>query len=330
MSKVALTLAMWDYDRVRPLMDGRVQVEGCDLNFFTVAPEECFHRAWIGHEFDICEIGFSAYIISLSRGEAPYVAIPVFPSRSFRHSCIYVRNDRAIQSPKDLVGKVVGVPEYQLAAPMWARGILDEEYGVSPDMLNWRQGGMSQPGRGEKYQMNLPAGFPLQAIPKGATLNQMLETGDLDAIIAPRTPANYGQPNSSVSRLFEDYESVEKAYFAKTKIFPIMHAIGIRNEVAARHPWLPLSLLKAFRAAKAIALRDLQETAALKVSLPWAVKAAADARTLMGDDWWPYGVDSSSETLQAMLRYSFNQGLSSRPVAMTELFHPSTYVEPKI
>lgn len=330
MTKLNLTVAMWDYDRVRPIMDGRVPVEGCDVNCVTVAPEECFHRAWLNREFDVCEIGFSGYIVAVSRGEAPYVAIPVFPSRSFRHSCIYVRTDRNIETPQDLRGKSIGVPEYQLAAPMWARGILEDEYGVRPSEIRWRQGGMETAGRRDKFRMNLPPGFPLESIPEGSTLNELLDRGELDGVIAPRTPAGFGRPGSPIRRLFEDFEAVERRYFETTRIFPIMHAIGIRNDVAAKHPWLALSLVKAFKAAKAIALADLLETAALKTSLPWSVQAAQSAKALMGADWWPYGVAGSRPTLEAMLRYSATQGLSARPVGLEELFAASTYQEPAI
>jgi 4,5-dihydroxyphthalate decarboxylase len=330
MSRLKLNVAMWDYDRVRAIMDGRVEVEGCDVNVVTMAPEECFHRAWYNQEFDVCEIGFSAYVISVSRGEAPYKAIPVFPSRSFRHSCIYVRSDRSINTPADLRGKNIGVPEYQLAAPMWARGLLQDQYGVKAADINWFQGGMEAPGRAEKFRMNLPEGFPLQTIADNQTLNALLEDGTLDGIIAPRTPRAYFTKAAPVRRLFEDFESAEKNYFRDTGIFPIMHAIGIRNNIFEENPWLAASLLKAFRAAKAIALDDLLQTAALKISLPWSVQAAQEARSLMGDDWWPYGVAESRKTLEAMVRYSFEQGLSVRPVKVEELFVPSTLSEAKI
>ena len=202
MSRLKLSVAMWDYDRVRALMDGRVEVEGCDINVVVMAPEECFHRAWYHQEFDVCEIGFSAHVIAVSRGEAPYRAIPVFPSRSFRHSCIYVRNDRGIDVPADLRGKKIGVPEYQLAAPMWARGLLAEQYGVKPEEIVWFQGGMEEAGRAEKFRMNLPADFPLHPAPEGETLNGMLEKGVLDGIIAPRTPRAYVTKAAPVRRLW--------------------------------------------------------------------------------------------------------------------------------
>ena len=330
MPRLKLSVAMWDYDRVRALMDGRVEVEGCDINVVVMAPEECFHRAWYHQEFDVCEIGFSAHVIAVSRGEAPYRAIPVFPSRSFRHSCIYVRNDRGIDVPADLRGKKIGVPEYQLAAPMWARGLLADQYGVKPEEIVWFQGGMEEAGRAEKFRMNLPADFPLHPAPEGETLNGMLEKGVLDGIIAPRTPRAYVTKAAPVRRLFEDFEQVEKEYFRQTGIFPIMHAIGIRNALADEHPWLAASLLKAFRTAKQIALDDLLQTAALKVSLPWGVQAAQEARALMGSDWWPYGVAESRKTLEAMVRYSFEQGLSVRRVSVDELFDASTLKEAKI
>jgi len=337
MGKLSITIATWDYDRVRPLMDGRVTVEGCDVNYVVVGLEECFHRAWYHQEFDVTELGLSGYYNAISRGSergnfgiSPYVAIPVYLSRSFRASGIYVRADRGINAPADLRGKRVGVPEYQITAAVWARGFLSDEYGVRTEEMNWYQGGMDDPGRKDKWPNNLPAGFPLQEIGPGKTLNAMLEAGEIDAIICPRTPRAYRTGSAPVRRLFEDFESVEKAYYARTRIFPIMHLVGIRRALYERHPWLARNLYQAFCAAKKISQAELFETAALKIGLPWLVSSAEGARKVLGDDIFPYGYQNSLPTLQAMSRYLVEQYIALRPVDPEELFPATTMDDPKV
>jgi 4,5-dihydroxyphthalate decarboxylase len=334
LGKINLTMATWDYDRVRPLMDGRVQVEGCDINFVTVPPEECFHRAWNHQEFDVTEIGLSGYIIAVSRGSgpfgvSPYVAIPVFLSRSFRCSGIYVRTDCGIESAADLKGKRIGVPEYQITAAVWSRGYLQDEFGVRVDDVQWFQGGMDDPGRKDKWPNNLPAGFPLTLLKEGQTLNEMFRAGELDALICPRTPSSYRDGKTPVRRLFENFEEVEKAYYRKSRVFPIMHPVGIRRDIYEQHPWLAFNLYKAFVEAKRISQAELFETAALKIGLPWVVSSALSAQDVMGPDIFPYGVEASRPTLEAAIRYSMQQHMAVRQVGIQELFPATTMDEPK-
>lgn len=334
MAKVELTVATWDYDRVRPIMDGRVKIEGCDINFIKVPPEECFHRAWNNQDFDVTEIGLSGYIIGTSRGDgrvggtSPYVGIPVFLSRSFRVSGIYVRSDRGINSPADLKGKKVGVPEYQITAAVWSRGFLSDEYGVRVEDINWYQGGMSEPGRKDKWPNNLPEGFPLQHLKPGETINDLLDAGELDAFIGPRTPRSYTK-NGTIRRLFENFEEVEKAYYRKTGIFPIMHPLGLRRELYEKHPWLALNIYLAFEEAKKISQAEFYETAALKIGHPWIVSSAMAAQEVLGPDIFPYGVESSRKTLEAAIRYSMEQHMAVRPVTIEELFPANTLEVPK-
>jgi 4,5-dihydroxyphthalate decarboxylase len=330
MSRLSITVATWDYDRVRPLLDGRVGVEGCDLNYLVLPPEELFHRAYFNGEFDVAEIGFSPYLIAHSRGTAPYVALPVFLSRMFRHSAIYVRTDRGIDRPADLRGKVVGVPEYQMSAVMWCRGMLQDDFGVQPDEIRWRQGGLEQPGRKDKFPLNLPPNFPLAPLPDDQSLTGALRDGTLDAVISARAPSCYADGVTPVRRLFEAFAEAERDYFARTRIFPIMHALGVRRDVHAAHPWLAASLYKAFSTAKALAQRDLFEVTALKIGLPWVVQEAQSTRALMGDDFWPYGVEANRVTLEAMTRYSYEQGLAVRHLAPEELFAPTTLEQTKV
>src|ERR1700730_749403 len=334
MAKLSLTVATWDYDRVRPLIDGRVPVEGCDFNFVKVPPEECLHRAWNHQECDVTEIGLSGYIIGVSRGSgnfglSPYVAVPAFLSRSFRCSGIYVRTDRKIDSPSDLKGKKIGVPEYQITAAVWSRGVLSDEDVVRVQDISWYQGGMDDPGRKDKWPNNLPPGFPLYFLHDQQTLNQMFREGELDALICPRTPNTYRDGKTPVRRLFENFEEVEKSYYRKSKVFPIMHPVGIRRDVYDKHPWVAANLFKAFSEAKRISQAELFETAALKIGLPWVVSSALSAQEVLGPDIFPYGVEASRPTLEAAIRYSMEQHMAVRKISVEELFPATTLTEPK-
>jgi 4,5-dihydroxyphthalate decarboxylase len=334
MAKLEITIATWDYDRVRPIMDGRVKVEGCEVNFIKVPPEECFHRAWYFQDFDVTEIGLSGYVIATSRseglgGSSPYVAIPVFLSRSFRCSGIYIRTDRGIERPQDLKSKKVGVPEYQITAAVWSRGFLSDEYGVKAEDVTWMQGGMDNFGRQDKWPNNLPDGFPLHHLGEGQTINELLANGELDAFIGPRTPRCYRDGKTPVRRMFEDFEAVEKDYYRRTRIFPIMHPVGIRREIYEKHPWIALNLYLAFSEAKRISQAELFETAALKIGLPWIVSSALSAQEVMGPDVFPYGVEASRPTLDAAIRYSMEQYMAVRPITIEEMFPANTLSEPK-
>jgi len=328
--RLPLTVAFTNYDRTHALGDGRVPIEGCDPIYFDIEPEEMFHRALHHEEFDVAELSFSNYVALRSRGECPYVAIPVFPGRKFRHSAIYIRTDRGIRTAQDLKGKRVGVPEYQVTAVVWMRGMLEDEYGVKPGDIRWRTGGLEQAGRTEKVALKLPAGVELELIPTDRTLSEMFAAGELDAVIAPRPPSVYTRKAPNIARLFEDYVGAEKAYYKKTGIFPIMHLVGVLESKAREHPWLPASLFKAFDAAKNLALEELRIVNIPTVSLPWAEAEAAEAVALIGKDFWPYGIDANRRTIEAFVRYHFDQGLSARRMAMDELFAPSTLEQSKI
>ena len=290
MARLPLTIACWDYDRTRALMDGRVRVEGCDVTTLALSPEEAFFRAFRHHEFDVSELSFSTYMMSRAKGTCPYIAIPAFVSRAFRHSAIYIRTDRGIRAPADLKGRVVGVPEYQVTAALWVRGMLKDEYGVEAGDLDWRTGGVEEPGRHEKVELSLPANVRVTPVAAGKTLGAMLAAGEIDALVAPRAPSCFVRGVTNVGRLFADSRAAETAYWTKTRIFPIMHVVGVRESLVAAHPWLPASVFKAFVQAKALAIPDLFEVAALKYTLPWIAAEAETTRALMGEDFWPYGV----------------------------------------
>ena len=330
MSNLRLALGCWNYDRTRALADGRIQPDGIDLTYLDMPVEETFFRMLRHREFDVSELSLSSYAVSLSKPEKPFVAIPVFPSRFFRHSCIYVNADAGIREPKDLIGKRVGNPEYQMTAPVWIRGILQDEYGVPVDTQTYFQGGEEEPNRPEKIRLDLPANIKVRPIGETDTLAAMLRDGDIDAFYTARMPSTFRTGGGKVKRLFENYQEIEQAYYRKTRIFPIMHTVAIRRSLYEQHPWIAMSLYKAFAQAQRETYADLEVTAALKTMLPWLTKHVEDTRSLMGDDFWPYGFAPNRETLATFLRYHHEQGLSKKRLKPEELFAPETLESFKI
>ncbi len=324
MSTLELSIAMGDYDRTRAISDGRVAIDGVDPNCMLLSPEEMFFRAFRHQAFDVSELSLSSYAISVARGNPHYIAVPVFLSRAFRHTSIYVRKDRGIEQPSDLRGKRIGIAEYQLSANVWFRGILEDEYGVKPSEIQWVRGGMNTAGRPEKIKVELPADIQVSDAPEGATLNQMLMDGDIDGFVGPRAPRCFDEGHLSVGRLFNDTVTEAENYFRKTGIFPVMHVLGVRRSLADQHPWLPGALLKAFTKAKIMAEETLADTSATKVTMPFVEDNLARAKALMGDDIWSYGLSANRHVLETFLRYHHAQGLSPRKVEVDELFHPAT------
>jgi 4,5-dihydroxyphthalate decarboxylase len=324
MSKLELSVAVGDYDRTRALIDGSVAIDGVDPIFMTLVPEEIFFRAFRAAEFDICELSLSSYTVKTAQENCPYIAVPAFVSRAFRHTAIYVRTDR-VKEPQDLKGRKVGLPEYQLTANVWARALLDDEYGVKPADIHWIRGGIEEPGRPEKLAIKLPPGVRLDNAPEGATISGLLEAGEIDGFIAPRPPALVEKGHPNIGWLFPDPVTAAKNYYKRTGFFPIMHVIGIRRTLAEQHPWLPGAIFKAFEQAKAIGVEKLSDTSATKVTLPFVEEALKNARTLMGEDFWSYGVEPNRKVLDYFLGQHRAQGLSSRRLAVDELFHPGTY-----
>ena len=324
MAKLRMTLACWDYDRTRALADGSVPVEGVDLVYLALPVEETFFRMLRNREFDCAELSLSSYVMSLERKDPPFVAIPVFPSRMFRHSGIYVSKASGIVAPGQLVGKRVGNPEYQLTAHVWIRGILAEEYGVPVDSVEYLTGGLEEAGRIEKQKVDLPAGIRIRSIEPTQTLAQLLAEGKIDAIYAPRAPSTLHSRPDAVRRLFEDHASVEREYFRRTRVFPIMHTVAIRRDVYERNPWCAQALYKGFAAAQRKTYNDLGELAALKTMLPWLPAHVAETKRELGEDWWPYGLAPNRHVLETFLRYHHEQGLSKRLHTPEELFAPET------
>jgi len=329
-SKLRLTLACWNYDRTRALLEERVQPDGIDLNYLNIPVEETFFRMLRHKEFDAAEMSLSSYVISMFQPDRPFIAIPVFPSRFFRHSCIYVHTASRIEAPKDLIGKRVGTPEYQMTAAAWIRGILSDEYGVPVNSVVYFTGGEEEPGRPEKLPLDLPSDIRVERIGPGQTLSSMLGRGDIDALYTARMPSSFRSGGGSVKRLFEDFPTVERSYFRRTGVFPIMHTVVVQRDVYDRDPWVAQSLYKAFCAAQQEAYADLSETAALKTMLPWLTAHVEDTRREMGDDFWPYGLERNRRALTTFLRYSHEQGLAKLLLQPEQLFAPETLESFKI
>lgn len=327
MSKLPLSFACWDYDRIRALTDGTVQVKGIELNWLNMPVEETFFRMMRHQEFDVSELSLSSYLIAKDRGYPNFTAIPVFMSRFFRHSGIYINKHSGIKEPQDLRGKRVGIPEYQLTACLWIRGILQHDYDVHPSVMRWYTGGQEQPGRIEKVKLDLPSDIQIQSINDQQTLNQMLEMGEIDALIAPRAPSCFLNGSPNVDRLFPDFVSVEKDYYRRTGIFPIMHVVAIKDEVLEKNPWVAANLYKAFVDAKQKVYDGFNQTAALKVTMPWFVSEWENTKELMGEDFWPYGLEKNRKTLEAAVAYSYEQGMIKNKLTVEDLFVKSALEE---
>ena len=321
MTRLSLTFACESYDRIRALQDGRVQPEGIDLNVVALPVEETFYRQARYREFDLSEMSLSSYLLTLDEDEPPFAALPVFPSRMFRHQSIYVNADRGIREPADLVGKRVGVPEYQLTAVVWQRGILAEHHGVPVASVRYFTGGMEQAGRVEKLRLNLPPEISVTPIGPDQTLSELLAAGELDAVYSAGEPRGFGSL-PQVRRLFPDFQAAEADYFRTTGIFPIMHVVAVKRALYEREPWIARSLAKAFGAALDIAYADLAQRNALKVMLPWLAKHLDDTVSVLGQRYWDYGLDANRHVLETFSRYSHEQGLAARPRLAQEIVLP--------
>jgi len=328
MSKLSLSVAVGPYDRTRALIDGSVQIDGVEPTCMTLPPEEIFFRALRHAEFDICELSLSSFTVKTAQGGGPYVGVPAFVSRMFRHTSIWVRTDR-IKKPEDLKGKRVGLPEYQLTANVWARAVLEEDYGVKPSDIHWIRGGIEDSDRPEKITISVPKDVRLDNAAAGKSISRLLADGEIDGFIAPRPPS-LPRNTPNVGWLFPDPAATASDYFKRTGIFPIMHLVGVRRTLVEQHPWLPGAVFKAFSQAKDKAVDMLADPSASKATLPFLEERVAQARALMSDDFWPYGFEANRKTLEAFLRHHHAQGLSSRLVKPEELFHTGTLESFKI
>jgi 4,5-dihydroxyphthalate decarboxylase len=324
---LTLTVACGDYDRVRPIFDGRVTVEGARIVPVPLPSEQTFPRAVTRAEFDVSELSLSSQLIQVSRNEARYVALPVPIARAFRHGCVYLRADAGIASAKDLEGRRIGIPEYGMTMGLWLRGILAEDHGVAVNGIAWRTAGTNAPGRRERLALELPPGLDVQPLPEGATLNAALLAGDLDAILSPTPPDAFAAGDPRVTRLFRDPRGAAETFFRRTGHFPTMHLVGIRRDVLDRAPWLARALYDAFLRAKQIA--EAEWAASLAKSspatmFPFLAEEWDAMRALLGPDPWAYGVAANRAEWQALCRWSHAQGLARRVLALDEVFPEPT------
>ena len=324
MAALRLSIATDDYDRVQALKSGTVKIEGCELEHHTLEPGQTFQRLFRKHEFDVSEMSFSTYLLALATGDFPYRAVPVFLSRVFPHGSIYVRTDRGIGGPRDLIGRLVGIPSYHLTRGLVVRGMLQDEYGVAPRDIRWRIGGVDRPEDFSYVAKPSPPGVEIEFIPEGRCLGDQLLNGEIDAIVSYRDPRAFSDGAPGIARLFPDFRAAEQDWFRRVGVFPAMHMVGIRAELIARHPWLPLNVCRAFEAAKAHCLPRLVDLDALKVTLPWLVAEAHATIAVMGKDFWPYGVPRNRRMIETQARWSFEQGLSARIMRAEDIYEAST------
>jgi 4,5-dihydroxyphthalate decarboxylase len=322
MTRHNLTFACGDYDRTRALEDGSIRPDGIDLTYLRLPVEETFFRMLRHREFDVAEMSLSTYVATLDTDPRPFVALPVFTSRMFRHGAVYVNADSGIRMPADLRGKRIGSPEFQLTAGVWVRGILAEHHGVPVDSVTYYTGGQETPGRIEKGAVETD--LDIRPIPAGATLSQMLADGELDALQTPRVPSPFSKGDRRVRRLFDDVVTVERDYYAATGIFPIMHVVVLRSDVYKRHRWMAQSLYKACVAARDDAYRRVYDSSALRFMEPWLIQHIEQSRELLGNDFWSYGLSSNEKVLDVFLRYHHEQGLSKQRYEPADLFAPET------
>ncbi|KAJ7632759.1 4,5-dihydroxyphthalate decarboxylase [Roridomyces roridus] len=330
MSPLRLSLACWDYDRVKAIEDGRVKPEGIDLTFLNFRVEETFFRQLRFQEFDVSEMSLSSYVLTLNGPELPFIALPVFPSRFFRHQSIYINTKAGIQSPADLAGRRVGTPEFQMTAPVWQRGILEDEYGLKYDAPKYFTGSVesSTVERKEKVPLKLADSVQIQAIPKGKCLAQMLADGEIDCLQSATAPSTFGT-HPDVGRLFPNAKEVEQDYFKRTGIFPIMHVIVVKRSVLKENPWVAQELTKAFARSLEYAYDAIHERGALRYILPWMQFHVEETQAALcsdgNDRWWEDGLTpQNTRTLDKFLEYSYNQGLANKRWQVKELFAPGS------
>lgn len=318
-ARLHLTLATADYDHVRDLSNGAVRADGVVLTAFVLPIEEIFFRFIKNREWDVSEMSFGKFIAYASQGNSPFIGIPVFPSRVFRHSAFYVRADRGIATPEDLEGKTVGIPEWAQTAGIYARGFLAETVGVDLRKIRWVQAGMNEAGREEKVEFKLPAGIHYEQR-RDTSISAMLLSGEVDAAISARVPDAFTQGGGRVVRLFPDYREDERVYHAATGIFPIMHVIAMRRALFERYPWVAMNLFKAFEQAKERSVERVRDLTASRIPVPWAEALASEASKNFGADAFPYGLEANRKTLEAFCRFAHDQGVTARLMTPDELF----------
>jgi len=318
MTKLRLSLACGPYDRTQALRDGTIQADGIELNYLTMQPAEIFWRMLQYKEFDVSEMSMSNYTTLVSEGNSPFIAIPVFPSRVFRHGYFFINTKSGIKTGADLKGKRGGVPEYSMTAAVYMRGLMQHEFGVKPSDVEWVQ------GRADRLGRKLPSDVKLTQAPAGTELGDLLERGELDFIVTANNPLSFRRGSGNVARLFPNYAEMEKDYFRRTRIYPIMHTVVIRREIYDRDPWVALNLYQAFCKAKEYSYHLLEETGSPKASFAWLQPMIEEEQSIIGKDWYPYGIEQNRESIEALLQYTHEHGLTDRRIKIEEFFAPST------
>ena len=320
MADIHLTMAIFDYDHVRDMATGRVKPEGIELTVINHDVEEIFHRFMSGQEFDISEISMGMSTSRVSQGDAPFVLLPVFPSRVFRLSSIYILADGPIKRASDLKGKRIGVPEWGQTAGIYTRGWMVHQAGVKLNDVEWFQSGINDPGRQEAATLDLPEGVNLTPV-TDRSLTEMMFDGDLDAAYSARAPKAFLDGDRRMVRLYPDYRKAEQAYYEETGIFPIMHTIAMRRDIFEKHPWAAMNLVTAFEESKRRSITRITNVTASQIAVPWLnYDAEVVNKSVFGNDWWPYGIDKNRNTLEAFLQYGYEQGTLHRKLNPEDLF----------
>lgn len=317
--RIPLTLAINDSDQVRDLVSGRVPVDGVDLTCLLYPVEEIFFRFTKFREWEVSEMSLGKFTALKSRGDTSIIGLPVFPSRSFRHSGIFVRADGPVDDPAALVGARIGIPEWTVTATVYQRGLLEHEYGIPLHEVSWVQAGINSPGRVETLPVGLPPGVEIDQRPE-ATLNDLLLAGEIDAMLVPHPPRSFEDRSGEIVQLFTEPRRVEREYFQRTGVFPIMHLIVLRADAFAAHPWIAMNFLKAFSEAKDRSLSRLRDATAPHFPLPWGPERAKEDEQIFGADLWPYGIEANRTTLETFLAYALEQGLLEHELAVDDLF----------
>jgi 4,5-dihydroxyphthalate decarboxylase len=325
MARIKLTYAGEEhFDRTKALQTGQISPAGIDLNYLVVGVRELFRRQAQFAEFESSEMSVSTMAMMVSRGIDTFVGVPAFPSRHFRHRQIYVNVDAGIERPEDLVGKRVGIPEYQMTAALWIRALLQHDYGVMPADLHWHYGGLNSTDYAERLRHDTPPGVRLDPIPRDQTLSQLLENGELDAITSSQPPRHFREGSPRIRRLFGDYRAVERDYYERTGFYPIMHMVAVRRDVYEANRWIAVSLLQAMAESRRIAYEQMHDPDTPPVGHPWWHAELEELDGLFGGDPYRHGFEHNHAILEAMTQYSFEQGLSTRKVDPEELFAPES------
>ena len=329
-NKLPLKIAGYEFDRVAGLVDGRVEVSGCDSTFEIAGIGDMNTDVFNGEQTrDVTEIGLHPYMLAYANESfRDYSLIPVFPLRVFRHKSIFININSGIKKPEDLRGRKVATPGFSSTSLTWLRGIVQHEYGVRPEEIEWvvssKDSSAEVAGKVSKQESMIPEGLNVTRGPVGKDESDLLVERDVDALFHAAEPRAYVQGHPDVARLFSDYRQAERDYFTKTGIFPVMHAVAIRNSLVDKYPWLTEAVFDAYSQAKQLMYNELKTIGWATISLPWAGKELEETRAVMGENFWPYGVEANRKALETLFQYSYEQGFAREKLKIEEVFHPST------